>query len=205
MQGFTDFVRSGARSNTVHHQNIAFGGIDFEGKGCEEEGVEREEIPTIFFTREGTTGSQFHNLMEHVGLYFALIGSNLTDTNNFKVVIMDGHHVVKNGQGEGNLVPLLEALSAHPVMDFRDYAGRHVCFEKAIFPVPGWYVFLWKSAWDSEQCQRPSLRLLNFQNLALQGFDININININNFIIIIIMIMMNSSALSLFYPLCLCL
>lgn len=132
-----------------------------------------ETRPTIFFTREGTTGSLWHNMMEHLGLYLTMALESRDGTNDFQVVIMDGHHFVPGGQGPGNLVPLIEALTPYPVLDSRDFHQERVCFTKGIFAIAGWRSYFWKHAWGGEPCPQVSEALLNFKLFALQGMGID--------------------------------
>ena len=126
--------------------------------------------PTILLTREGTTGSQWHNMMEVVGLYVGLVSSTLTgDSDDVQIVIMDGHHYVPNGQGEGNLVPLVQLLSAFPVVDSRVFEGKKVCFDKLVYAVPGWRTYPWSNVWKEEPCLAPAPLYMSFKARVLHG------------------------------------
>lgn len=125
---------------------------------------------TVFFTREGTAGSFWHNLMEHIGLYASIVASGLaTKSDDFQIVLMDAHHYHPGGQGPGFLKPLMEGLSDHPILDQRDFAGKIACFRQAIVPAYGWSIYFWTNVWKDEPCKEPSPLLLQFRQYVLGG------------------------------------
>ena len=171
--GLLAYINQAHYQVQFHIDSLLHGKVDFGPDeplpGC----TRTETRPTVFFTREGTTGSLWHNLLEHLGLYYSMAMESSRGLNDFQVVIMDGHHWIPGGQGPGNLVPLIEALTPYPVLDSHDFKGELVCFSRGIFPISGWRNHLWHHVWDLDPCQVPSQALFNFQFFALQGLGID--------------------------------
>ena len=122
----------------------------------------------VAFTRESTTASQYHNFMEVVGLYIGAVASALM-VDDFYVLVMDGHHYLDGGQGAGNLGPVVQALTAFPVLDGRHFGRQRVCFRRLVFPTPNADTYFWRHAWDGEPCLQPAPVLLNFRARVLHG------------------------------------
>ena len=157
-------------SNSNHVESLLGTGLALGQMDC----MERETVQTLFLTREGTAGSVYHNIAEVFGAYLALLAAGIT-TTDVQVVVLDGHATPElKGQGPGNMAPLIQVLSNRQVLGYRNFTGRSVCFDRAIWPIPGWSTYLWPYVWNPplEPCQSKSSSLYNFRQLALDGLGV---------------------------------
>ena len=127
---------------------------------------------TVVLARDSTALSQFHNMLEPIGLFLAAVSSTLTGaTDDFQVLLLDGHHYVPEGQGPGNLVPVMETFSRYPVIDGRRFGTQRVCFDRLVYAVSGWHTYYYQPehVWERDRCPVPSAALLSFRARVLHG------------------------------------